>query len=535
MQGFMSHARSELELPDRGVVLVTGPNGAGKSSIVEAVVWGLFGQTLRGAKPFTDGDECRVNLYVENTYVDRVRSKSGKTQLLFADVDAVPVEYETATKAQDALSRVVGSMSVWHRTRAFSSQDAAHFTLATDAERKRLLESILGLERFDDALDSCREDMRAVEINQRETATMADKLAFSIDVRRNQLRIAREGLEGLHELSPVDDRKVEEMERARASCDRDLEGLQDRIDQLNRDCGRSKSELELSRELLQRIQRDGRCAACGQDIPVGLRKRLAQRVSDDEQKASAASQRYVKEASQLHAQIEDLRREGRELSAKQRIMTEARLLHHEQAKERARWLRVVVEAEKAIAQEEQRMRRFEDRSAEQERRVATFGSVHRVLGLKGFRAHVLDRALSGVEEAANAWLFKFGATMSVQLKSWGEKSDGGVSDSISLVVATGHGELPYAACSGGERRRVDVALLLALAEVSGAALGTGGSGTLFFDECFDSLDEQGTDAIAQSLQELGADRCVVVISHSDALADRLQPALRLRVDGGRIA
>jgi DNA repair exonuclease SbcCD ATPase subunit len=89
-------------------------------------------------------------------------------------------------------------------------------------------------------------------------------------------------------------------------------------------------------------------------------------------------------------------------------------------------------------------------------------------------------------------------------------------EAISLQCDRGDGKLrPYEAMSGGQRRRVDIALLLSLSQLAPSA------GTLYFDEAFDTLDQQGIEAVCELLADFGQERCVVVISHNEELVNRL--------------
>jgi predicted MPP superfamily phosphohydrolase len=57
-------------------------------------------------------------------------------------------------------------------------------------------------------------------------------------------------------------------------------------------------------------------------------------------------------------------------------------------------------------------------------------------------------------------------------------------------------------------------------------------GTLWFDEVFDVLDEDGVTAVCATLEELAAERCVVVITHNPVVIEQLPNAAHLRMERG---
>jgi DNA repair exonuclease SbcCD ATPase subunit len=165
--------------------------------------------------------------------------------------------------------------------------------------------------------------------------------------------------------------------------------------------------------------------------------------------------------------------------------------------------------------------------------IEELAAVEKVLGLKGVRAHVLGSALFGLEAVANAWLSRIsGGGLTVKVTPYTEKKTGGVSDSISIDVegaGNGHG---YRAASGGERKRIDIALLLALGDIAAAAHGHK-PGTIFCDEIGDTLDAPAVLALSKALQDIArGGRAVVVISHSSDLQRTLQADARWSVDAG---
>jgi DNA repair exonuclease SbcCD ATPase subunit len=173
-------------------------------------------------------------------------------------------------------------------------------------------------------------------------------------------------------------------------------------------------------------------------------------------------------------------------------------------------------AAKAVADEEYsaHQRDYEELSRQGEH----LELVKTMLGTRGARVIYMEAALATLEHNTNVFLDKLGSPLRVAIKGQREKATGGFSDTIDIKISgpAGVGD-EYAALSGGQRRRVDVALLLGL----GAIVGNNAESTLFFDEVFDALDADGVTAVCNLVQELAQTRPVVVITHSNMLADRL--------------
>ena len=540
--GFMRHVATKLVLPAAGVVAVSGANGAGKSTIVEAVAWGGWGKTLRGSSPWhKDGKTiCSSTLELDDLTIERSR-KGAKTELTFTGYE----KQDTASKVQEALDNELPSWDLWRRAAVFSSSDAAHFTSASDGDRKKLIETFLGTDRFDPALEACRLDLKKAE---RRFAQLENDAKLA-DGRRQaalqRLQDAKQGLAALTPPPPVPppakaapsrsyDAKAKEARR-------ELSTLRGSLRDLDRAGADHTATARQVQQVLDRLRGDA-CPTCTRPIDESLRNTLRGEARQA-QEAAAEAQRGADEQRQAaEAAIEELEDEVSALEAKAQEQARTAALEASAARELANYeaQRDRLEKQRQSADAELHARTDEleelttslDASAVD---VAELTEVEKVLGLKGVRAHILGGALGGIEAVANAWLARLRhESLTVQLRPYSEKSKGGISDSISLeIVGAGDG-WGYKASSGGERRRVDIAILLALAEVSAAAQGEK-VGTMFFDEVFDCLDEEGTDAVCSALNELAQERCVVVITHSQALLAKLHGARRLHVTEGAIA
>jgi DNA repair exonuclease SbcCD ATPase subunit len=579
MVNVYGHVLSEVELPDAGVVVVTGPNGAGKSGLfLEGVALGAFGKTLRGAPGWGPeaGGESMVALDLAGLTIERLRAK-GKTTLAWKIRDddteeggiygsiarlggKLPTDgdatFETATKAQDALERLVGSFDVWRRTAAFSSSDAAHFSLATDSERKRLLESVLGIERFDEALERCRLDL-AMEDAAARSREVAIAEAYA-RVEANKARAAAAADEAARFAATAPE-ALPEPKLPGGALHGDLKAMADRagaearalaakLAKLDEAVGAAHGDARRATELVNRTS-GPECLHCRQPITKAHADKLRRLAADAKEAATVEAARVSAERDQLRAEHQELEHE-RDALLRQAGAAQAAEAAHRVADaqwrareaERARWAQQRASLEDAYkkaaelqAAVESALRKAEAAHADGELELAALRSVESVLGLRGVRAQLLGRALGGVEAVANAWLGRLGlAGLSLRLKPYAEKKTGGHTDAISLDVTGAGAGYGYKGASAGERRRIDVALLLGLAEVAGASRGVR-PGTLFFDECMDALDSDGVAHVAAALEELAQDRAVVVVTHNEELARSLSAVRRFKVEeGGKV-
>lgn len=559
MEGFLSHRSTKVSLPERGMVVITGPNGAGKSTFAEAVSVACWGKTLRGTDPWRSGEAGRVRCVSDlGTSGRSTTAKGTRSTEWVADPSAPLRLFDTATKTKDAALQVLGDHDTWRRTHVFSSADADNFTTATDATRKELLEEMLHLSCFDQAWQRCRADRGAAKTELEEAET---SLAKAVAARRQ----AESGIQALESTppepqpvapspyDPAEHPPLEEAARtlaegAREARQRLLEAAtRARPAELTRAATLAEGALKAAEAHLRAVSK-GSCSACGQDIGAAHLRDAEDRVAE----AKAASE--AAEQALRQAQVEGQRAydaaatrsqdADREASLAQMALVEAggrRRAWEGHKVALAAWSARQAQRASQQADLEEAWQEADDQAFEREAvvaaartRLAELDVVSEVLGLRGVRAHVLGSALGGIEAVANIYLQRIAQKpMRLQLKAYTETKSGTVQDKISLEVEGAGGGHGYKASSGGERRRIDSALLLALAEVSSAAAGRS-PGTLFFDEVFDALDADGVDAVVDALSELALDRAIVVITHSEALAARIPAVQRLVVREGAV-
>ncbi len=542
--GFTSHAGvSEIKLPSAGVVVVRGSNGAGKSSILEAVSTACWGESLRGTDPWREKQAGAVSVLIGTPLGDveitRKRSLSGKKSLSWKRAAwPDPVAYETATKAQEALTSAIGEWDLWRRAFVFSSADAAQFSGATDAERKRILERLLGLAQYEAAATIAASELsalnRATSEAQHKATVLKERLTAAHEACRvAEAQAAKECPTGKpsEELHSEASRLREAMQVAIDSAAKHRRAEQNARKQLITLTG----VLDTETSRLNRLSAaGGACPTCAQPLADAvhlLSEHLAKLRSDTEPKlaltksemstATRDAELQETEARTHQGAINELQAQARVFDSQQRAFERASA-----ALDDARDKKV----EADIAYEN-----ASDAHQTVLQKLLVAEQVSKVFGTKGVRAHILGRAMHGLSRAASYWLSKLsGGSITLEVKPYSEKKSGGLSDAIAISVSiAGAPPRGYTSLSGGERRRVDVALLLGLSELAQASSGFPADSTFFLDELFDALDDEGIVNACEVLAELSRDRCVIVITHNDRLSIP-NAVLNIRVAGGKL-
>lgn len=538
ISNFFSHKETTLRLPERGVILVTGDNGAGKSALVEAPAWGFWGKTLRSTAPWNgDGKPpCAVVVSADNVSAERKRAAGKSTTLTWMHTDPAAAEcdeeYETPTKAQQALEAEIGGYELWRKSHVFSSSDAAHFTLATDGERKRLIESFLGTTRFDAAVEKCRADLKAARTKLEECNRRKEKIEVSLQAAQRALSDSKKALAAC---KAPDDVAISGPARHDDHFDEKIEALQIEIREKRnaiREADKAGAGWDVKarekRTLLNNLSAHANCPTCTQAIPKKLLESLKVDVAEATGRLQLARDKAQKalgdteeELAELEDELKAFQKKRSDLIALNIKTAHVKRAHESYAKQRALFEKARKDAEAIIFSTQEQAAALVADLESATTDVTELEVCETVLGLKGVRAHILSESLSGIESVTNAWLARLGGKISVKLAPYSEHGNGSISDAISLeVVGAGDGK-GYRASSQGERRRVDVALLLGLGEVAAAARGRE-SGTLFFDEVLDALDPPGIDCVIETVVELAQERCVIVITHSPELQQRIR-------------
>jgi len=108
---------------------------------------------------------------------------------------------------------------------------------------------------------------------------------------------------------------------------------------------------------------------------------------------------------------------------------------------------------------------------------------------------------------------------------------GDTRDKFDVGITKAGERIDYAACSSGEKRRIDVAILLALQSLV-YERGASNSNLIVLDEVFDSLDRVGIERAVGLLAEESREKLIYVISHLSEFRDYFSQELIITKSNG---
>ncbi|MGC4116257.1 MAG: SMC family ATPase [Myxococcales bacterium] len=213
LHSYRDEATVDFEkLGERGLFGIFGPTGAGKSTILDAITLALYGEVERvqGGKrqgiAHPEAEEIRVAFRFEAGAGVRYevrrsfRAKDGLIDAKGARLDrledggvAVPLADKTTT-VDEAVEKVIGLKSEnFRRVVVLPQGKFAEFLQLTGAKRRAMLETILGLERYGEALYRRVADRRR-EVQSRldHDAGLLEALAHATQDAVEQARAARD-------------------------------------------------------------------------------------------------------------------------------------------------------------------------------------------------------------------------------------------------------------------------------------------------------------------------------------------------------
>lgn len=414
LRNFLSHRATDLELRGVHLASLVGENGAGKSALLDAISWAVWG---RSRAPYGHDEDLiyhgEDSLEVE--YIFRMPYQGGAEQrfrilrrremrrrrstisILDFQVQGEtgwrPLNGNTIRETQARISAQLGLDYDTFANSAYLRQGHAdEFTVQPPAERKRVLGSILGLERWDVYRERVKQRLAGAQGQlaelERRLTEIEQELAHRPEIEADLTQAETEAQEAGMQRQEVQE-QVNELTRLQeqaGSLQRQLAGLGTRLQQ-------ERERLEKLRhdEAEHRRRRDAYQARIAQSDEIEARYRAHQQALDEERawgeklgqaanlqeekarreqaiaQAGGALLQQLRDCEQRVAQLERaIAREGESLHERLQALAEQRTRAERDIERAAQELRRAIQAEEQAGAQLERALTGEKSRVEQE-------------------------------------------------------------------------------------------------------------------------------------------------------------------------
>jgi DNA repair exonuclease SbcCD ATPase subunit len=595
IQNFLSITKAEIKLDDRGLVLIEGvnltsnkfkSNGAGKTSLLEALPYAIYDTTSKGLS----ADDVINNKVGKNTAVileghkgddvyriERYRKHTknkNKVKLFCNDKE---ITGKSAKETNSMIEQIVGTdYNTFINSIMFSQgSGAGRFALATDKEKKEILEGLVNMGIYAKAQDIAKDRVKAKDAEIMEKKREGERLNWELtqvdtleqqDVQsyentKNLIKQEQQNIGKIieemdyyvrHNFSPTETLREEipqlEQQRERMvnvnlqSYMNDMNaagGLvsnnQFKQDELNRDKARLVADY-------QKLQSSTNCPVCGNLLDPIHREQEMTNIKEQLRQVLVQLQPLTQELPELEAKYQEeaakfqkikeshdnINNEYRDLTntinnKKNEILTYERTLqgYKDKVENTKRTIETLGKIPQPQKRDKERQSIREKLKAQKEQLLALekektqLENVVKVFSNTGVKSHVLDLITPFLNERGNQYLATLsGPEMELKFDTQTDKKDGTKSDKFDLKVYNKAGGDDYKAQSEGEKKRADLSVALALQDL---VMSRADSATNFvvYDEVFDALDEIGCENVVTLLKERQKQvGTIFVITHS---------------------
>jgi len=512
IQNFYSIKNIELELDTySGLVLIKGKNldtggsnGSGKSAIIEAVCWGLTGKTIRKSTEdalinFKSKRNCVVEITLNDDYVIR-RSKKPTKLEFFKGKEALTKEGVIETqKTIDATFKI--SYKTLMVSMFFGQHNNFSFLDASPDDKRIIIRNFLNL----DEVFSMRDKIRNFKSNFNQQAKTSEALikehSSGLKELEDKIRSINEDKEEYNyseDFSGLTLESIIATENKNRNIDESIKSISSDLFSI----GKEKDPL-VYKITKGSGEYSDRCGSCG-NIKV---KEITENDIEHWEGELTNLEKYI---AQKEIEIALLREQKSSLKISSDDWSKFNEYKNLCEKE-ALFLEMIDDVQDKIYIEEEIKK-----DSINQYEVMRFWET--AFSEKGLIKYVIRNVLQFFNEKSNYYLSYL--TDNKYFIEFDEE--------LIEKITTNGGFIHYISLSGGEKRKINLAILLAMKDLLHLT-DSEDSNLLFFDEVAENIDKEGIAGLYQLLQEIKKDKTIFIITHNKELKTLLDSVPRISI------
>jgi len=543
-KNFLSYGNkwTEIDFP-KGFYAIRGSNGAGKSTIVDALFYALYGKTYRDVKMDelinrTNNSDMLVEVKFKRNDDVYVIQRGRSPNILDISLNGQPLDLlSSKTLVQNEIDQILGmKQDLFRRVVILSIGLTKPFMTMTAQEQREFLSDVFNLGVFSKMTTEVKKRISELKVDYKVSEALATNLKTTSLNALQTFENMKETVENLKNHGDDEKQKLEsDKEKAKtamAGFSKKLMEAKKKREELEKNVPNPDTKkLDKLKEKLAQLRMTAKqlienieffsshncCPTCGQKIDKKFKTNKLEELGAEKEKVIADGKNNSSKVKEIEAEVQLQQDRNNELNEMDRVVAD---LTYKEKIEKQKIKTIDEQLKKQDAPVEIDLDKYEQdaKTAKQNwqseenkfKRITKDLKIQKqlvdILSDNGVRGYYIDKYVTVVNQMVNNRLIEFGLDFEFVFNA---------NDEAALKLK--NDMVNYMSCSEGEKKRVDMAILLAFMEITKTLSGWD-SNIIFFDELFDSsVDTENLAVIVNSVKEMvrNNQQCSFVITHRD--------------------
>ena len=555
IKNFLSYGNSETKFEFKnGLTLITASNGSGKSTWLDGLCYNWYGKPYRKIK----NDELinrknKKNLYTETGFtIDKkdkykiIRTQTPNKLFVYKNDSDKPLE-SSSTKLldQEEILKIIGiDYDLFKMIIAIATNYNEPFLSMGLPQKRQTIESIFSIKVFGEMLQKARKKLNAIKTDRTIYQSNIKNLESLVLTLKKQID---ESEKTIKEFDTNKENEIQNLNSEKEKLNSELEKLKSDILEVTKvfesikldDNDYSKKQIELNssskveetsikdkKTQIKFLEKGGSCPLCGNEVTDEHKEKELKKLNDSIQKSETKIEKNKKSLTNLNEKINEQRniklkydetsRNIQNLIYRQKTI-DSNLKNVENQIQKVNDRTLNLDTSSMKIEYESKIETYKNDSNELMKlneEYKNYEIVSKLLAEDGIKSYFFKMLIPILNAKINEYLNIFDLPVTINF-------DETMKDSIS-IIGTSETNLNYMGFSEGEKKRIDIAILLSFISVT-KIISNWNCNILIFDEILDSAtDTEGLEKLLSSIKEMTIKEnnlCTYVISHREAYQD----------------
>jgi DNA repair exonuclease SbcCD ATPase subunit len=586
VKNFLSVGSTPLELEFKtGINLITGENkdkggknGIGKSTIIEAIYWCLFGNTIREIKKDKilhnqSKNDCYVLLNFEiisekgvaEYTIERFLDPAKIVITANSSQKDVDVTLSTIPENNDYIKQLIGATEeVFQNAVIMSANNTVPFMAQKKTDKRKFIEGILNLNIFSEMLLKARSDFNDVkkknDILSNAFVSLQKNLTTFEEQKLNSETKKQEKIDAFNKRIEDNQKSIEELKNKNLPATKEVNDkiteLEEKVNTLKtgvKSFNKTKSELvtkssnisaeikQLEKEKQNIINKGNICPTCNREYCEDDIKAVQKKIKEiDDQLTTLANESFSVNSEkidwddkidEIEEGIDKINKKIRDLDQiKSDIrINEQKISNHEgNIRDCEKWIEETKKGDPSIdtniQNTKKEIQKTETELTEIKKTMAILDSVKFIVSEEGVKTFIIKKMLNVLNTRLNYYLKLLDTPCKVEFDEFFDET----------IYNEKNKECSYFNFSGGERKRIDTAVLFMFQDILRTQSSISHSLNIY-DELFDSaLDDNGVEKILNILRERVQkyNEAIYIVSHKSSTKTNIDNIINLEKENG---